>query len=69
VSLKLLTARGDGTWKPRPPELPQPASTDALSCRSCAARRSVISPAQPGGTRREVPGSDGWPGPERGRGQ
>ena len=33
VSLKLLTARGDGTWKPRPPELPQPASTDALSCR------------------------------------
>jgi hypothetical protein len=25
---------------------------------SCAARRLVVSPAQPGGTRREVPGSD-----------
>jgi hypothetical protein len=25
----------------------------------CAARRSVVSPAQPGGTRREVPGSTG----------
>jgi hypothetical protein len=30
----------------------------------CATRRSVISPAQPGGTRREVPGSDGLPRPE-----
>ena len=25
----------------------------------CAARRLVVSPAQPGGTRREVPGSNG----------
>ena len=28
----------------------------------CATRRAVVSPAQPGGTRREVPGSDGLPG-------
>ena len=27
--------------------------------RICATRRSVISPVQPGGIRREVPGSDG----------
>jgi len=26
----------------------------------CAARRLVVSPAQPGGTRREVPGSNGF---------
>jgi hypothetical protein len=32
---------------------------NARSCRGCAARRSVVSPAQPGGTWREVPGSDG----------
>jgi putative transposase len=31
----------------------------------CATRRTVVSPAQPGGTRREVPGSDGLPRPER----
>jgi hypothetical protein len=31
----------------------------------CAARRPVVSPVQPGGTRREVPGSDGLPGSER----
>ena len=31
----------------------------------CAARRSVVSPVQPGGTRREVLGSDGLPGSER----
>jgi IS5 family transposase len=31
----------------------------------CAARRSVVSPVQPGGTRREVPGSNGLPGSER----
>ena len=35
----------------------------------CAARRLVVSPAQPGGTRREVPGSDGLPDAERLRGQ
>jgi site-specific recombinase XerD len=31
----------------------------------CAARRSVVSPAQPGGTRRKVLGSNGLPGSER----
>jgi transposase len=31
----------------------------------CAMRRLVVFPAQPGGTRREVPGSDGLPGSER----
>jgi transposase InsO family protein len=35
----------------------------------CATRRVVVSPAQPGGTRREVPGSDGLPDAERLRGQ
>jgi putative transposase len=35
----------------------------------CATRRTVVSPAQPGGTRREVPGSDGLPDAERLRGQ
>ncbi|MCA1702596.1 MAG: hypothetical protein LC808_04745 [Actinobacteria bacterium] len=33
--------------------------------RECAARRPVVSPAQPGGTRREVLGSDGLPESER----
>jgi hypothetical protein len=31
----------------------------------CAMRRSVVSPAQPGGTRKEVPGSDDLPRSER----
>jgi hypothetical protein len=31
----------------------------------CAMRRLVVFPAQPGGIRREVPGSDGLPGSER----
>jgi hypothetical protein len=35
----------------------------------CAARRFAVSPAQPGGIRREVPGSNGLPGSERLRGQ
>jgi transposase InsO family protein len=35
----------------------------------CATRRPVASPAEPGGTRREVPGSDGSPGAERLRGR
>jgi len=35
----------------------------------CATRRMVVSPVQPGGTRREVPGSDGLPDAERLRGQ
>ena len=33
--------------------------------RHRAARRLVVSPAQPGGTRREVLGSNGLPGSER----
>ncbi len=33
-----------------------------LACKTeCAARRPVVSPAQPGGTRRRVPGSNGLP--------
>jgi hypothetical protein len=35
----------------------------------CAARRPVVFPVQPGGIRREVPGSNGLPGSERLRGQ
>jgi putative transposase len=35
----------------------------------CAARRPVVSPVQPGGTWREVPGSNGLPDAERLRGQ
>jgi transposase len=31
----------------------------------CAMRRLVVSPVEPGGTRREVLGSDGLPGAER----
>jgi len=31
----------------------------------CAMRRLVVFPVQPGGIRREVPGSDGLPGSER----
>src|SRR6266498_1452944 len=34
----------------------------------CASRRLVVSPVQPGGTRREVLGSDGLPGSERVKG-
>ena len=38
---------------------------DAYAYCNCAARRSVVSPAQPGGTRRKVRGSNGLPGSER----
>ena len=38
---------------------------DAYAYCNCAARRSVVSPAQPGGTRRDVLGSNGLPGSER----
>ena len=38
---------------------------DAHAYCNCAARRSVVSPAQPGGTRRDVLGSNGLPGSER----
>src|SRR6201987_5060584 len=37
---------------------------DAYSYCNCAARRPVVSPAQPGGTRRDVLGSNGLPGSE-----
>ena len=53
----------------------QPATKALLRRRAkveasmCATRRVVVSPAQPGGTRREVPGSDGLPDAERLRGQ
>jgi len=44
---------------------------DAVKVASpvCAVRRVVVSPAQPGGTRREVSGSPGLPGRESARGQ
>jgi len=38
---------------------------DAYQYCNCAARRSVVSPAQPGGTRRDVLGSNGLPGSGR----
>ena len=38
---------------------------DAYQYCNCAARRPVVSPAQPGGTRRDVLGSNGLPGSER----
>jgi transposase len=36
-----------------------PAAVQVSDRWQCAVRRLVVSPAQPGGTRREVPGSDG----------
>jgi integrase/recombinase XerD len=42
----------------------QDQTTTAVYAK-CAARRSVVSPAQPGGTRRKVLGSNGLPGSER----
>ena len=38
---------------------------DAYAYCNCAARRPVVSPAQPGRTRRDVLGSNGLPGSER----
>jgi transposase InsO family protein len=46
-----------------------PTTTGKVERLQCATRRTVVSPAQPGGTRREVPGSDGLPDAERLRGQ
>lgn len=46
------------------------ASVRRIACDcNCAIRRSVVSPAQLGGTWRTVPGSNGLPGVERQRGQ
>jgi transposase len=42
-----------------------PNATQVADRWQCAMRRLVVSPVQPGGTRREVPGSDGLPGSER----
>jgi transposase len=42
-----------------------PAAVQVADRWQCAMRRLVVSPAQPGGTRREVPGSAGLPGSER----
>jgi putative transposase len=47
----------------------KPAGRGKIERVLCATRRPVASPAEPGGTRREVPGSDGSPGAERLRGQ
>lgn len=42
-----------------------PAAVQVSDRWQCAMRRLVVSPAQSGGTRREVLGSDGLPGSER----
>jgi transposase InsO family protein len=42
-----------------------PTTTGKVERLQCATMRTVVSPVQPGGTRREVPGSDGLPGSER----
>jgi hypothetical protein len=42
-----------------------PAAVQVADRWQCAMRRLVVSPAQPGGTRREVLGSAGLPGSER----
>ncbi|HEX4864162.1 MAG TPA: hypothetical protein VFV02_08825, partial [Acidimicrobiales bacterium] len=44
---------------------PRNGKGDAYAYCNCAARRPVVSPAQPGGTRRDVLGSNGLPGSER----
>jgi len=47
------------------PTAPRGGKGDAYAYCNCAARRSVVSPAQPGGTRRDVLGSNDLPGAER----
>jgi transposase len=42
-----------------------PTTTGKVERFQCATRRAVVFPVQPGGTRREVPGSDGLPRSER----
>jgi hypothetical protein len=42
-----------------------PIATGIIEGAWCATRRAAVSPAQPGGTRREVLGSDDLPGVER----
>ncbi|MGV9386872.1 DDE-type integrase/transposase/recombinase [Nonomuraea sp. NPDC003707] len=43
----------------------QPEGRGKIERFLCATRRTVVSPDHPGGTRREVPGSDGLPSAER----
>ena len=47
------------------PTAPRNGKGDAYAYCNCAARRPVVSPAQPGGTRRDVLGSNGLPGSGR----
>jgi transposase InsO family protein len=42
-----------------------PTTTGKVERFQCATSHLVVSPVQPGGTRREVPGSDGLPAAER----
>jgi hypothetical protein len=44
--------------------LPPSSGRPVIEVWECATRRSVISPTQSGGNRREVPGSNGLPGSE-----
>jgi Transposase DDE domain len=71
VTRQLLDELGfDGQIARRGIPAPIQASTRWVVERTqCAARRSVVFPVQPGGIRREVPGSNGLPESERLRGQ
>ena len=63
VALEIaLISRGIGFRHSRPYH---PQTCGKVERFQCATRRLVVSPVQPGGTRREVPGSDGLPGSER----
>ncbi len=58
--------RGNVSWRHGPTVGGRKAILFAFLDDHCAPRgASFISPVQPGGTRREVPGSDGLPGSER----
>ena len=58
-----LTAQG---WEVLIADAQRVKGLAPLACKTeCAARRPVVSPAQPGGTRRVVLGSNGLPGSER----